>query len=154
MVDAERKRQLIDVMITDVSLEDIGNGENNRNHARMEEDVTDANKKGGTSRSISQLSWSRQIVSNYGIHDLGFKVYRFTWTNGGQNLENTKCHLNMGLATSEFATKIPLPKLSTSLGLGLIILSFVLTYRTLWCAIKIIRSNYLDLKRFRLRKYM
>lgn len=45
---------------------------------------------------------SRQALELYGLADLGFEGYHFTWTNGRQEEANIQCRLDRGLAYASF----------------------------------------------------
>lgn len=64
--------------------------------------LSDNEKSGGILRTPSQLSWSRQALELYGLADLGFEGYHFTWTNGRQEEANIQCRLDRGLAYASF----------------------------------------------------
>ncbi|KAK2435568.1 hypothetical protein QL285_020615 [Trifolium repens] len=62
-------------------------------------------KKGGNSRTLSQLSLGRQTIDACGLLDMGFEGYPFTWTNGREGAENIQCRLDRALATQSFMNR-------------------------------------------------
>ncbi|KAK2422548.1 hypothetical protein QL285_033075 [Trifolium repens] len=62
-------------------------------------------KKGGNSRTLSQLNLGRQTIEDCGLVDMGFEGYPFTWTNGREGEENIQCRLDRALATQSFMNR-------------------------------------------------
>jgi endonuclease/exonuclease/phosphatase family metal-dependent hydrolase len=62
-------------------------------------------KKGGLSRSQSQLGVGRQTVEACGLNDMGIEGYPFTWTNGRHGSENIQCRLDRALGTEDFLNR-------------------------------------------------
>lgn len=53
-------------------------------------------------RTSSQQLRRRQTTELYGLLDLGYKGYQFTWSNRRQNYDNIQSRLDHTLATTSF----------------------------------------------------
>lgn len=54
--------------------------------------MTNGEKKGGHPKQERAMRDFRETAKKCEIDDLGFKGYRFTWTNGRCGKEDIECH--------------------------------------------------------------
>jgi hypothetical protein len=62
---------------------------------------------GGNQRSIDQVQAFRDYLMDCGLTDLGFKGYKYTWSNRREGSENIHVRLDRGTAMTSFLSMFP-----------------------------------------------
>ncbi|CAI8601011.1 unnamed protein product [Vicia faba] len=52
------------------------------------------------------MNWGREAVAEYGLQDIGFDGYPFTWTNGRKGKINIQCRLDRGFANEAWISRL------------------------------------------------